>query len=283
MGLWNDVQNAVDNGVNTLVNVVDNGAGKAQDGAADAGGKAKDTFDNVVGSIAGVAGRVKNAFDHLVGGIVGRPVGFMDRSLRSGELRLLRSVFKNTLPYRRIWISNQLGARPGSFYTVPHPLRPHQWLINLGPQLFAGDASLISPAGLIHEATHVWQGHFGGFGYMANSVWSQGCALAVTGNIDNAYGPLNPATGQPSPVVGRPWASYNVEEQAQLVEIWFEDTLGAIPPMAEDSDPRFPYIRDVIRQGRFSFSGKWNYQAPTYFGPIRRPHGHASVTVSVDF
>src|SRR5262249_42895626 len=99
-------------------------------------------------------------------------------------------------------------------------------------------------------------GHTQGPGYITNSVWSNGCARVVTGDRDNAY----PATP------GNAWESYNVEQQATLVEVWFHHTLGASPPQAEDSDERFPYVRDVIRAGRSAGrKQKWTYQGPLYF------------------
>jgi hypothetical protein len=102
-----------------------------------------------------------------------------------GDARL-QEVFEDTLPYDRIWISNKLGAG-GAPYTIPHPQRLTQWLINLGPDVYAGIASLLVPYTLTHEATHVWQGVTYGYGYILNSCWAQGCARVMTGDRGNAY------------------------------------------------------------------------------------------------
>jgi hypothetical protein len=181
--------------------------------------------------------------------------GFKDRMLTSSEAGLLRLVFKETLPYDRVWLSNQLG-NGGAPYTIPHPRRPGNWLLNVGPDVWGSQATKEKgwELTLVHESTHVWQGHTYGPGYITNSVWSNGCAQAVTGDRNNCY-PYTP---------GQAWGSYNVEQQASLVQDWFDPKFGD----CQDADPRFPYIRDVIRgEGpRPSFFGKkWAYQGPKSF------------------
>jgi hypothetical protein len=64
-----------------------------------------------------------------------------------------------------------------------------------------------SGATLIHELTHVWQGHNNAFpwGYVADSIAMQ-CML---GGRSYAYVP------------GDQWSSYHAEPQAQIVEDWY--------------------------------------------------------------
>src|SRR5262249_24071338 len=137
MGLWNDVQNAVENGASDATNAVQNGVGDA---------------DNVVGDII-----------------------FRERLMSSGELTKLQSVFWDTLPYGFIWITNQAGLG-GRVFTAPHPFRPGNYAMNVGPEAFDLELSIKAAKGMVHEATHIWQGWYYGPGYLTNSAWSQGCA-----------------------------------------------------------------------------------------------------------
>jgi hypothetical protein len=86
----------------------------------------------------------------------------------------------------------------------------------------------------IHELTHVWQGHHSTFSwqYMVNSMLAQGRALIVHGNRGMAY-EFTP---------GQPWNSYNVEQQAYIVEKWFARG------MRTDSE-LYVYIAENIRVG----------------------------------
>ena len=54
------------------------------------------------------------------------------------------------------------------------------------------------------------------------------------------------ATIECTVTVIKPWDSFGVEEQAQIVEDWFKNGL-------KSSDPRFHYIRDNIREGAAGF------------------------------
>jgi hypothetical protein len=85
----------------------------------------------------------------------------------------------------------------------------------------------------IHELTHVWQGaHRWLHGsYQVSSLLSQAWSLIRTGDRGNAY----------DYAAGQDWSSYNVEQQANIVEDWF--TSGA-----SSSHPLFRYIRDNIRR-----------------------------------
>ena len=149
------------------------------------------------------------------------------RALSDLEEQVARRVFAATLPYGRIHISDMVswGGRP---FTVPTGFgRKSHYVIHLGAQGFAH--ALTTPrlqAILIHELTHVWQGynHWPPWGYVVNSLWHQ----ALRGGLAYHY------------ELGLPWRSYNVEQQAQLVQDWF--AAGELT-----HDPLFSYIRNHLR------------------------------------
>src|SRR5262249_48354137 len=151
---------------------------------------------------------------------------YRERPLTARESQQADKVFQGTVPFWKVRLSNGLGfgQRP---YTIPSP--PGFYVIHIGPQLF--DNPLAVRGGettLIHELTHVWQrvNYFFPLNYVFASVWHQG----QPGDA-YAYTP------------GQPWSSYNVEQQAMIVEDWWNPTIGS----GKEFDVRFPYIRDNIR------------------------------------
>lgn len=172
------------------------------------------------------------------------------RPLNISELPVALSVFQGTLPYNRISISDALGASNRPF-TIPTtdagqlagnavalgllgPLalaltatqRPAGYLLNLGSSGFANAATAANAPTLIHELTHVWQSYHNFFptSYIFNSLWHQ----AVSGSNAYAYTP------------GRTWESYNVEQQASIVEDWFRGGMRT-------NSTLFTYIQNKIR------------------------------------
>jgi hypothetical protein len=155
------------------------------------------------------------------------------RALTRDEIRLARRVFGDSLLYTRVQISSLLGAG-GAPFTVAVPIGGVAFfVINMGSD---GYTSAISPTSLqptfIHELTHAWQGQHSSnpFGFMVNSLLHQGMSLWRTGNRAGAY----------RYEVGRAWDSYNVEQQASLVEDWFFNGM-------QTTDPRYTYIVSNIR------------------------------------
>ncbi len=138
------------------------------------------------------------------------------RLLNDKEKAVAYSVFGPTLPYDTIHLSSGLGAgnRP---FTIPDPLRWGHYMIYIGPQVTWNT--------LIHELTHVWQGYSSelAWGYTLNSLFSQ----MVCGKKAYDY------------ELGDPWASYNVEQQASIVEHWFVRGRST-------SDKAFHYIQDNL-------------------------------------
>ena len=171
------------------------------------------------------------------------------RLMTESEYRIVSRVFGNTLPYRaRMVVTNAAGAN-GRAFTIPTSLlatlagvNPVTFLasaglgylascINIAYLINVGDAydTLGSSQAtlLVHETAHVWQGKNSAFAlsYVFRSVFSQ-CVHS------DAYGY----------VPGAPWASYNVEQQASIVEDWF----GVGEPV---SGPLYPYIAQHVRRG----------------------------------
>ncbi|HEX8354579.1 MAG TPA: hypothetical protein VF611_16860 [Pyrinomonadaceae bacterium] len=165
------------------------------------------------------------------------------RLLRESEVELAGQVFEDKLPYGRIHLASfYLPGNQGTAVTLASassflPVRAlRNYTIYFGPEVFRGGAD--RPGfwdTFIHELTHVWQGYHGllGWEYMAQSVLAQGYAILTRGVRDRAY------DYEP----GAPWGSYNVEQQARLVQDWFLDGMRA-------DDERYPYIVNHIRAGR---------------------------------
>ena len=159
------------------------------------------------------------------------------RKLTQAEKRLAQSVFDRFLPYDDISIGNHtgIGGAPWTKYSVIY-----DYTIHFGPSGYADATSTAVMRGFgvirnifIHELTHVWQGyhsHFSG-SYMIQSGFAQLASIVRTGDRDGAY----------NYTPGQDWDSYNVEQQANIVEDWFKNG-------ASTSHSLFPYIRDNIRR-----------------------------------
>jgi hypothetical protein len=160
------------------------------------------------------------------------------RSLASREIAIARSVFKDTIPYARVFVGDGLGfqARP---FTIPIPMTtPREYLILVGEQgytgmsLFQNDKNL-----LIHELTHVWQGQDVGWAWAV-----QGSSVYHQATQDDAYAYDKSRY--------KPWGDYGPEQQAQIVEDWFHrvsqgDNKDSLNEAIDD--PRYGYIVQNIR------------------------------------
>lgn len=83
---------------------------------------------------------------------------------------------------------------------------------------FRGEGLELSPRGeacLVHELVHVWQYQNGGLRYIVGSLWAQQHAVLTEGSRSGAY------RWRRAHESGRPWAAWNPEQQAQLVEDHF--------------------------------------------------------------
>jgi hypothetical protein len=167
------------------------------------------------------------------------------------EYEIVTRVMGDTLPYRiRILITNGAGV-DGRAFTIPTSLISTivgmpatgflggvalgylasainlAYLINVGDDY--GKLSGTRQDLLVHETMHVWQGKNSNFAlsYVYNSIYNQ-CV------VGNAYDYKSK--------IGDNWDTFNVEQQAQIVEEWFSKG-------EKESDVLFPYIRDYVRKG----------------------------------
>ncbi|HYN85899.1 MAG TPA: hypothetical protein VER32_11645 [Pyrinomonadaceae bacterium] len=165
------------------------------------------------------------------------------RPLTDPETALARQVFHDRLPYRKIHITSYfLPGNEGvpvtmaSVGSLVASRARRRYFIYFGPHVFGGGADARPTRNtFIHELTHVWQGHYRRFAweFMVESMLSQGRSLLTTGGRGGAY--------EYTP--GRPWRSYNVEQQAHIVQDWFAGGMS-------EHDVLFPYIENHIRKGR---------------------------------
>jgi hypothetical protein len=164
------------------------------------------------------------------------------RSLNDDELLMCQRVFGDVLPRAflksKVLLANGLGAGGRPFTSID--VGTSTYRIYIGPRAWEASArtELRYKGTFVHEMTHVWQMHvdswFGGVWF--NSLKSQACHQGMA----YWYGEGN---------LNKPWDSFNVEAQAQIVEDWFKGGL-------KESDPRFHYIRDDVRKGKPGFAVK---------------------------
>lgn len=193
------------------------------------------------------------------------------RNLTAAEIRLARTVYGSTLAEDRIYFTDlDLGGAvtlagmnldTGRFdYTI-------NWVDGFRGVL--NDPSLRST--FIHELCHTWQGENGAWPtfYMAQSIWAQlssGVRDIWRKREWRGWGEHR-STAYPFSAsdIGNNWGTFNVEQQASIVESWFMperervQRQGNVFRTFRDFGPgvygggrslydaRFPYIRDVIR------------------------------------
>ena len=215
------------------------------------------------------------------------------RPLSPHERELARQVFGNSLPYDRVAISDwRIGSTAVTLAGLDLSDRRFSYRICWPEGFVAIMNSLARRTTLIHELTHVWQGDHGVWPtfYMGQSIldqieegvrdivakreyrrWDEHRAGAYTLHASDW---------------GKPWGHFGVEQQASIVESWFLSepdrrrlkwsfgpgvTGGGQSPL----DPRFPYIRDVIRLGRRQAA----YRA---LGSSLAPGGDAAIKAAQD-
>ena len=171
-------------------------------------------------------------------------IGTRSRGLHNDEKQFLRLVFSDSINLDRITLTDTAGKSKRPF-TFPSPRPDTDMTLNLGdgyepiPKL--RDEAYV--ALLVHEATHAWQ-----YKHMANHS-----SYILRGIFDSEY---NPGT------LGKPWHTYNIEQQATIVEKWAAQYYkpGVAPNDVTNSygllssaalnDPSFRYIAGHIRVGR---------------------------------
>lgn len=187
------------------------------------------------------------------------------RQLYPSEINLGRKVFGNTIPYHKIFIVKGI-------YSAPVTLATGNERSNT-IYLFAWDHALKFNVSighhrstLIHEMTHVWQSVHGilALQYLAGSFSAQiieGFKEALKDYKEGALKSCLPDCYRNAAYVismkdvGKPWSSFNTEQQAMLVETWFRQDPWPFPNEQipggnmSKSDPRYPYIKDNILAG----------------------------------
>lgn len=201
------------------------------------------------------------------------------RKLEPAERALAYSVFGNSVRYDAVSISDT--ALEGQVITTHFDgAFTIRW--STGFRNIMGDEG--RKATFIHEMTHVWQGCNNGVWsgtYQAKSVAAQvreGVRDIVKtqdygGAIKNWDRHRSTAYRLDASQFGRPWMSFNVEQQGNIVETWYIDEAlrrrrgndgpGVFGASMSPYDARFPYIRDVIRK-----------RSPTApYAPVQLPSG----------
>ncbi len=167
------------------------------------------------------------------------------RPLRESEIELARQVFEDKLPYGKVYLADRYfpfnektrtAVTAASLATFLPVRTLRSYTIFVGPDVYRDGAD--GPGfrdTFIHELTHVWQGYHRkhSWEYMVESMLAQGHAIITSGDRNEAY----------DYVPGEPWDSYNVEQQAHMVQDWFAGGMS-------EEDVLFPYIENHIRRGR---------------------------------
>jgi hypothetical protein len=167
---------------------------------------------------------------------------------RPEEVAFANRVFQGTLPVDRIVLTNMLGVgrRPFTIPSVGNTI-----LVNLGegfddPVRYTGKGDPDKPRTqapgqlFIHELVHAWQIDTTFFlpGLMCGAILNQ--ATTIDGDM-GVYRYGNP---------GRDFGSFNLEQQASIVDDWFGATgpMQSANPRESGESPYFRYIRDNIRK-----------------------------------
>lgn len=168
------------------------------------------------------------------------------RHLATNERAIAFSVFKTTIPYDQILISDGLGGGDRPF-TLPTsvPVSPlfnvkgGKYVIHAGDGYYGMSTLQEDKNTLIHELTHVWQGEHGSrsWSYVADSIWHQVLS-------DDAY-------DYDKRDLKEEWDDYGAEQQAQIVEDWFADGMKT----DKNVDLRFYYVKKFIRGEKVD--GNW--------------------------
>ena len=186
------------------------------------------------------------------------------RPLTAAERAFAHVVFLDSVNYDAVSISS---VSPGSQVVTTHfngAFTIH-WV--RGFHDIMGDEG--RKATFIHEMTHVWQGCNNGRWsgtYQVKSVVAQTNAgirdIIATGDYSGAISNWNEHRSTAylldARSFGKPWGTFNVEQQGMIVETWYidealrrrrgDDGPGVTGAGMSPYDARFPYIRDVIRR-----------------------------------
>ena len=164
------------------------------------------------------------------------------RPLSSAEQSVARSVFGDTLPFERIYITN-LGnpTNPDRAFTAPQP--DGSILINVGNRLNAMLDSAENRKMLIHELVHAWQVTYKWF--PPEIIGEAAVNDIIIGSAAYDFGADKASW--------KPWKELNIEAQASAVACWYE--LFSDPILGLDSELArrsifYDYVANHIRIGQ---------------------------------
>lgn len=167
----------------------------------------------------------------MVGGYIAH-LGESVRRLTDTEYRWAQELFAGTLPSRdKIVVTDTIGGNGQPFV---FPRLDGTISMNLGPQMYWNPLqSEASEASFAHELAHVWQIEHCPFGitWLADALSTQICQELGTDSYD---------PGTPGP----PFHSFNLEQQAEMVERWHAGK-------REANSPWYAYIEGNFRMGRY--------------------------------
>lgn len=176
----------------------------------------------------------------VAGAAIASLADIKSRPMRDEERRLAFKVFKDTLPIDRIRVTNLINSDGTSFCTLHTP--DQSIILGLGEDGFNFvNRNLSTDKTFIHELTHAWQ-----FEHSSPSV------VALWDQIRKPF--LTEAQAKErydiNPIDGRPWSAYGIEQQAEVVAIWFVGNSADLDGADALRSSLFPYIQNHIRMGR---------------------------------
>ena len=177
-------------------------------------------------------------------------VSIMDvdhRPMDVEDIKLARSVFGDSIDYSRILLTNMTHpTEPGRKFAFPSLGKTI--MLNLGDAAFNDPRGYTDPANgynlpgqvFIHELMHAWQ-------YTHHSLFEMLC------NYSENYDYFDTARDRiaDNSWHGRAWNGFKVEQQAHIVDDWFEAFAtapdGGLGSFDALNDPAYRFVRDEIR------------------------------------
>ncbi len=193
------------------------------------------------------------------------------RKLYAQEIALARTVYRDSVPYDRVYIADlAIGQTPVTLAGMDLPRHVYFTYSICWPAGFHSIMdSLYRRTTLIHELCHVWQGEHGVWPtfYMGQSITDQLSAgikdIVKQRRWRGWENHRAEAYTLHASDWGKSWNAFGVEQQASIIETWFlreadrralkaDYGPGVTGGNASPFDPRFSYVRDVIRAGKRS-------------------------------
>ncbi|RYZ61048.1 MAG: hypothetical protein EOO14_06040 [Chitinophagaceae bacterium] len=178
-----------------------------------------------------------------VGHAVNSAIGF--RTLTQEERDFARKVFFDKLPYDRIRITN-LSHSGGRKFVLPNPI-DGSILVNMGdaysnpdPIRYTSGEYPIPGQVFIHELTHAWQ--------IGNTSFMPGLICDSILHRDYSYRDENNLSN--TDWSRRSWSSFNLEQQAHIIDDWFQVYSADLNSVLALNDPAFHFITENVRTGR---------------------------------